>query len=228
MAKFMKKSELTYNKNGYIVDAEGNVLNLSPSLVIQLEELDTKVQRAMYFLDQPKAVPVPSMEGFVRESIRDNVEVKPHANLPMLEAKIEEGKQLALELDLKHYIDGVDRFLSEECREIIGFVLQDEVLVSGHDSDFVRQIDAPYIGNPLELDLDTLIKAAHMVVAHRYDCKELMKYVDSYAVPGDIATEELAAAADNNDRERFLAELKRIADEMADNENGKVEEDKEA
>ena len=141
MAKMYVKSSLRF-ENGYVLDADDNVIALPTGVAEQLNDMETEIQQVAYLKKQPKAQPMPSLDGFERESVVKHAWVEVETKhldreerrcLGMLEdlRNLEEAKE-ANEKLAKY--DEAIRFLSED-----KFIEGTEVVM----------IDTPTIGVPL-------------------------------------------------------------------------------
>lgn len=158
MIKFVKKNKLQY-RNGLIVDKKGRVVALDDAIVDQLNMLETKVQQHAYIKAQPEATPVPSLDGFKRESIHDNSGIEVAAiDTPIMDKRIEEGLAFAKEAERTYKADEANRIINQHLKSLVEFVINDEVLVDC-DAGYAHEIDTPTLGNPLELTDGDIVSA---------------------------------------------------------------------
>ena len=149
MAKMYNKSQVTFS-NGYVIDDDSNVVCLPDKVAEQLNELEEIFQKAEYLKAQDPASPMPSLDGFERESIRQTVTVE--ASTPTLDAKVEEGMKIRNELRKMNNADTMNEFIFKY-QEVFHFV-QDDTFVEGDKAVF---IDTPKLGNPLDIKVDDLL-----------------------------------------------------------------------
>jgi len=141
MAKMYVKSSLRF-ENGYVLDADDNVIALPAGVAEQLNEMETEIQKTAYLNAQPKAQPMPSLDGFARESILKHAYVE-------VETKYldrEERRCLGILEDLRNL--GEAEEANEKLakyEEAIRFLSEDK-FVEGTE---VVMIDTPTIGDPL-------------------------------------------------------------------------------
>lgn len=149
MAKMYKKSDLKFD-SGYVLTKDDEVVALPPKVAEQLNDMETEIQQVAYLKKQPKAQPVPSLDGFERDSIIEHafVEVKTkhldreiRRNLGVLEDLRSLDKAGKANAKLAQYDEAI-RFLNED-----KFVEGTEVVM----------IDAPTIGDPLAASVEEVI-----------------------------------------------------------------------
>lgn len=141
MAKMYMKSSLRF-ENGYVLDADDNVIALPAGVAEQLNAMETEIQKTAYLNAQPKAQPMPSLDGFERESIVKHAHVKiktKHLDREERRCRgvLEDLRNLAAAGEANEKLAKYDeaiRFLSED-----KFVEGTEVVM----------IDTPTIGDPL-------------------------------------------------------------------------------
>lgn len=149
MAKMYKKSDLKF-ENGYVLTEDDEVVALPYKAAVQLNALETFLQKQEYLAEQPKAQAEPTLDGFERESILKSVVIE--IETPALDKREKEGRQILDE------IRGVEmakfaNILLENHEEAIRF-LHDDKFVEG---DEVVLVDTPTIGDPLKADPDDVI-----------------------------------------------------------------------
>lgn len=149
MAKMYSKIDLTFS-NGYVIDDDHNVVCLPDKVAEQLNELEEIFQKAEYLKTQDPASPMPSLDGFERESIRQTIVIE--ASTPTLDAKVEEGMKIRDELRKMSNADTMNETISKY-QEVFHFV-QDDTFVEGDKAVF---IDTPKLGNPLNLKVHDLL-----------------------------------------------------------------------
>ena len=149
MAKMYSKIDLTFS-NGYVIDDDHNVVCLPDKVAEQLNELEEIFQKAEYLKAQDPASPMPSLDGFERESIRQTVVIE--ASTPTLDAKVEEGMKIRDELRKMSNADTMNETIFKY-QEVFHFV-QDDTFVEGDKAVF---IDTPKLGNPLNIKVHDLL-----------------------------------------------------------------------
>lgn len=149
MAKMYKKSELKFD-SGYVLTMDDEVVALPPKVAEQLNEMETEIQKVAYLKAQPKAQPMPSLDGFERESI-----VK-HAYVEVETKYLDREKRRSMGLlnDLRNMAeaDEANEKLAKY-DEAIRFLSEDK-FVEGAE---VIMIDTPTIGHILTADVDKVI-----------------------------------------------------------------------
>lgn len=138
--KLINKSEL-HIEDGYILDKHDNVLSIEDNIVCLFNDLDTELQKAMYLEAQPKATPMPTLDGFERESeLSSPIEFS--VATPVLDNKIQEAMDLMKELDKcktgKEIQEAIDFY-----KPIIDFADKEKVLV--YDDGEAEQVDTPFL-----------------------------------------------------------------------------------
>lgn len=149
MAKMYKKSELKFD-SGYVLTMDDEVVALPPKVAEQLNEMETEIQKIAYLNAQPKAQPMPSLDGFERESIVKHAHVEVETkHLDREERRcrgvLEDLRNLAAAGEANEKLAKYDeaiRFLSED-----KFVEGTEVVM----------VDAPTIGHILTADAGKVI-----------------------------------------------------------------------
>lgn len=150
MAKMYSKSNLKF-ENGYVLTYDDEVVALPDKVAQQINEIETIMQKQKYLADQPKATPVPSLDGFERKSIIDLPEVK--ISTPTFDELEEKKKKLLDELRNEMSAAAVNKII-QRFPEAFSFFKKDK-FVEGSE---VVLIDTPTIGNILTVDADTLMQ----------------------------------------------------------------------
>lgn len=141
--KLYKKEDLTF-KDGYlVVDETNEIINVDPEVALQANQLETLYQEAEYLAGQPEFSPGPSLDGFVREGIREMPMFR--CETPLNDAEVEHSMKLMNELDRAQVTERMNDRL-KTLVDLIAFVRSDEVLsVDGPSGRF----DTPHLGDPL-------------------------------------------------------------------------------
>lgn len=157
MAKMYSKSDLKF-EDGYVLTYDDEVVALPDKVAQQINEIETILQKQMYLAGQPKATPVPSLDGFERKSIVDLPEVK--VSTPALD-ELEEMKRKVLD-DVRNEMSAaaVNKII-QRFPEAFSFFKKDK-FVEGSE---VVMIDAPTLNNVLTVDADALVS----IIAERAD-----------------------------------------------------------
>lgn len=172
MIKIVNKNKLQY-KNGLLVDKKNRVVAIDQAIVDQLNMLETKLQQREYMDGQPKATPMPSLDGFERLSIHDSGAfdvVVPET--PVMDKRIEEGLAFAKEAEKLYKADEANRIIHTYLRALAEFVSSDVVVVD-YDANCLDEIDTPTLGNPLTLDEESLITAVLLTLGVDADVHEV-------------------------------------------------------
>lgn len=156
--KVYKKSDLTIN-HGLLVSKDGDIVIPDIAIVNQANRLETMLQEAMYLNDQPKAQPMPSLNGFERKSIKDSMRQKFEADTPIMDAKQKEALALMDEIDDVTTVNQANELMTQLDR-LVEFVGQDFVIDCGNE---LYCFDTPIIGNVLDLTIDDVSKAVAYV-----------------------------------------------------------------
>lgn len=153
MAKIYSKTELEY-KNGYIVSADGDIIGIDNEVVDLFNKLDTDLQRAEWKKEHAEGLDLLGKalsDEFTPVSEYGTPKIG--VNTPLLDAKVEETRNLMDELDGLNAAEQANRYIAG-IRPVCMFV-QDENVVS-FDVPRQHRFDLPRIGNPLKLDLEGL------------------------------------------------------------------------
>ena len=164
MAKYIKKSKLTFTDDGLLVTKKGQVVYLVDQEVVKLaNELDTMVQEFAYLVAQPKPQPLPSLDGFEREHLGDYVSpFEMELDTPIMDKRIEEAQAFAKEAE--------EQYRAMRCNEtfdlfapLFKFADSEAVLVS---EEVGEVFDTPTFGDPLKLTEERIAGAIQEIHAH--------------------------------------------------------------
>ena len=150
--QFINKDKLSY-KDGYIIDADGNIMIVSPLVVFEMNELEKLAQLTAWFIANPEPE-YKEPEQFERESEHVTPKLGMHMDTPVLDALVEERAklfdELAMEGVLKKMEEAGERFM-----HALRFAASNTMVteVSPH---MVDQFDLPTIGNPLKITPDKI------------------------------------------------------------------------
>ena len=151
--KIYKKSSLAM-ADGAIVTVDGDVVMPAGNVVTQANALDLAVQKARYIQVQPKAAPMPTLDGFERKSSL-GCEVHVEAKTPALDARCAKAEKIMEELDKAEKADQINSDLDKYI-DLIRFASHSKVMCS--DAPPVVLIDTPEIGNILDLTVGDVIR----------------------------------------------------------------------
>ena len=150
--KIYNKNDLTY-KNGYII-CDDKVVSIDNEIVDLLNKLDTDIQRAEWRQaksDNAHEAWKEAMSQFEPKSEFTLPEIG--AETPVLDAKIEEAKMLMDDIDAKAYAAQANDYLAG-IKPVVLFVQDDSVVEFEQPTQ--HRFDLPVVGNPLELDGESL------------------------------------------------------------------------
>ena len=171
--KLYKKSDLSLI-NGMLVSTETNdIIMPDINVVKQANALETIAQKAKYLAAQPEATPMPSLKGFERKSIKDDLigGVKFEAKTPGLDFKAAEAMALMSELDDVETTNKANAML-DKFTELLAFVKNDFVIDFGGGTPV---FDTPTLGSILELTqqdiVDVIAMAAGLEKDDDHDCE---------------------------------------------------------
>lgn len=153
MTRIINKSELTY-RNGYIVDTESNVVPLPDEVYSQLMFIELRIQELRYLHEQPKAAPVPSLEGFEQQSEFEKIELS--ASTPNLDKEYENSLAILGDLRSMENTKAINAVL-DEIQDALAWLESDEFV----EGDCVKRLDLPVIGDPLSANANTII--SHLI-----------------------------------------------------------------
>lgn len=151
--KVFKKSELTL-VDGLFVTPDNEIVCLDSDIVDLANELETKYQKALYLKEQPEAQPMPTLNGFKRESV-NKIELFT-IETPLNDKHNKEVIALMDEIDDAQLGRQMNDML-ESMFELVMFVRNDTVV--SLDAGVVHRFDTPKLGNPLDWTEDTVVKA---------------------------------------------------------------------
>lgn len=149
MSKMYAKSDLS-NVNGLLVAEDGTIITPDPYVVRLANELETLAQKADYLAEQPSATPMPSLDGFVRKSINDDVfeGAKFEATTPLLELEAMKTMAMMEELDDQKSVAEANAMVKHFSR-LIEFANSSFVIDYGTGD--LRRFDTPTLGDVLTL-----------------------------------------------------------------------------
>ena len=156
--KMYKKSDLTLN-HGLLVSKDGDIVIPDIAIVNQANRLETMLQQAMYLNDQPKAQPMPNLNGFERKSIKDTTRQKFVADTPIMDKRAEEAMAIMNEMDDVATVNNANGLLMR-FDKLVDFANQDFVIDCGNE---LYCFDTPLIGSILDLTADDVSKAVAYV-----------------------------------------------------------------
>lgn len=154
MAKMYGKEELKYEQ-GYLVDDDGNIVFTDPKVVNQANLLETLVQQHKYLEAQPKAVAMPSLDGFERKSIFEN-DTTFTVDTPLHDAKVKNDLEFMEECDAMCATDAMNK-MAKEFIELIRFATSKKII--GVDGPATAVFNTPTLGNPLTWTEDIIADA---------------------------------------------------------------------
>ena len=148
--KMFDKSECEY-KGGYIV-CDGKVVCVDNEVVDLFNKLDVDMQRAQYEATYCPGFAAPA-EEFAPKSEHGAIYPTIKADTPELDKQAEQAIKIMNEVDAMADAAKANEYFAS-IRPLIMFV-NDEFIVSGEQATQHR-FDLPTVGNPLELDKDSL------------------------------------------------------------------------
>lgn len=158
--KMYKKSDLSLI-DGMLVSIEtGDIIMPDINVVKQANALETIAQKARFLAAQPEATPMPSLDGFKRESIKDELikDIKFEAKTPGLDFKAAEAMALMNELDDVETTNKANAMLNK-FTELLAFVKNDFVVDFG---DGAPVFDTPTLGSILKLTQQDIVDVIAM------------------------------------------------------------------
>lgn len=158
--KMYKKSNLSLT-NGMLVSISGDIIVPDIRVVRQANALETIAQKARYLAAQPEATPMPSLDGFKRESIKDELikDIKFEAKTPALDFKAAEAMALMSELDDVETTNKANAML-DKFTELLAFAKNDFVIDCGGND--VIPFDTPTLGSILQLTQQDIVDVVAM------------------------------------------------------------------
>lgn len=153
MTRIVNKSELTY-RAGYIIDADSNVVPLPDEVYSQLMFIELKIQELRYLHDQPKAAPVPSLEGFEQQSEFEKIQLT--TSTPNLDKEYENSLAILGDIRSMENAKAINSML-DHIQDALAWLESDEFV----EGDCVKRLDLPVIGNPLNANANTII--SHLI-----------------------------------------------------------------
>ena len=152
--KIYKKSSLAMY-NGMILTEDGDVVMPVGNVVAQANALDLAVQKAKYIQAQPKAKPMPSLDGFERKSSLD-MDIKLEVQTPALDSKIEDAFKIMKEIDKNEIADKINGDF-EKYTDLMRFASSSKVACNDSASSMLL-VDTPEIGDILDLTVTDIIR----------------------------------------------------------------------
>ena len=213
--KMYKKSDLTII-DGMLVNGDGDIINVSYKVVNQANELETLVQKATFLAAQPKATPMPSLDGFVRTSSKEAQRFS--AETPTMDAKAEEALTIMDELDDVATASQGNAML-DHFSDLIEFAKVDYVIDYGCGK--LLTFDTPTLGCPLDLTPDDVMKAVAFVCGMTKDDEDEDDEPEVHVIKSIPLTKE------NLDKLSEFLDGFIDDDEKASDDSGDVEDDEE-
>lgn len=149
MAKMYKKSDLKF-ESGYVLTKDDEVVALPYKVAVQLNLMETEIQKVAYLKAQPKAQPVPSLDGFERESIVQHAYVE--VETKHLDREVRRCEKVLADVRSLAAAEEANAKLAQY-DEAIRFLHEDKFV----EEDEIVMIDTPTIGNPLTASVDDVI-----------------------------------------------------------------------
>ena len=140
-----------YYEKGYVIQHD-EVVGLPLAVSLQLNRLEGMLQRARYLNAQPQYQPVPSLDGFKKESERPEYPIDIRLDTPVLDDKIEESLAICHEIKMMHEGAGFAE-LAKTFNDLFEFVNDDSFI----EYKVPVRLDLPTVGDPLKLDEEKLI-----------------------------------------------------------------------
>lgn len=159
--KMYKKSDLNLI-DGMLVNADGDIVGVDREIVRQANELETINQKAAYLADQPAGTPMPSLDGFERVSVNDDVieSMQFKAHTPVMDLEAMRTMALMDEIDDVDTVGKANELLAK-FDKLIEFVNADYVI----DCDIhVTKFDTPTLGSVLDLTKDVIAEVVGSAV----------------------------------------------------------------
>lgn len=216
--KMYAKSALT-NIDGMLVADSGDVVSVDHKIVDQANKLDTMLQEAKYLADQPKASPMPTLEGFKRKSVKDDLleGAKFEADTELLDLEAKKTMMMMEEMDDVALTEKANGLLSQFA-ELLAFVAADRVFDYGVE---VIPFDTPELGDVLELTKDDVINA----VAYVSGLEKEEEEVKTKRITADQMDEEdiealLKIIAKHDEEAAAMMEMTEIVKDILHNDDG--------
>ena len=170
--KMYNKSDLSL-RNGMLVSADGDIIMPDARIVEQANSLETLSQKVAYLAAQPSATPMPSLDGFERKSIKDDVidGAKFEATTPMLDMQVAKTMVMMDEIDDVNTVKEANKLLSH-FTELLEFVNSEYVIDCGGDT--IVKFDTPTLDSVLELtqkDITSVVALASGLEGDK-DCED--------------------------------------------------------
>lgn len=150
--KMYKKSELTL-VDGLLISKDGDIVLPDVRVIDQANDLETLVQKTAYLMGQPEATPMPSLDGFKRSSIKDEVVFT--ASTPIMDKKIDEAMAIMDEIDDMATVEKANELI-DKFKALLRFVSRDFVIDCGNK---LYCFDTPTLGSILDLTKDDVVDA---------------------------------------------------------------------
>lgn len=150
--KIFHKTDLEY-KNGFLIK-DDEVVGIDNEIVDLLNKLDTDIQRAEFISERQTGIDAVNEMLDVKFKPKSEFELPVvGTHTPYLDAKVEEAKAIMDELDGKDAADKANEYL-KNIKPVVLFVKDDSIIE--FEQPRQHRFDLPRIGNPLELDEETL------------------------------------------------------------------------
>lgn len=159
MTKMIKKKDCKF-ENGHIVKGD-KLVGIPITVWLQLDKLELMCQQYMYLSGQPAYHAGPSLDGFERKSaLRDKLPYIEMPETPTSDARVAEAMAFMREVDACANVAQANGMIDRFAELILW--CKGKKFVEG---EFLRPIDTPQLGNPLELKAKDISGILHMIAS---------------------------------------------------------------
>lgn len=155
---------------GMLVDPNGDVVTPNMAIISQANRLEELAQKAKYLAAQPDATPMPSLDGFKRKSIMDNIVPEFKVSTPHLDFEMERTMRIMNDIDDANVASAANDML-KDFTDLVDFVTNDFVV--DVVANYTYLFDTPTLGNILELTVEDITEVIAAVCGiERFDDNE--------------------------------------------------------
>lgn len=151
--KLINKNKLHF-ENGYIMK-KSKVVPIPRVVAMQLKLLDLAMQQRDYLLKQPAYQPAPTLKDFKPASWFENTYTVTKPKTPVTDKRVEEAMAFIEEMDNVSYAEDAQKHM-DEFKPLLDWIADEKMLID--DSGWIGRLDIPFVGNPLELDVEEVME----------------------------------------------------------------------
>ena len=151
--RFYKKEELTY-RGGYLVNKDGNIMDLDCAVVTALNEIEMLNQRAQYHKAQNKIAGFEELEPFTFADEHSAPSISFDIDTPFVDRKVKESMIILKEVKALGAVKKMEE-IAEGLMPALTWIHKNEFVSS--EAEYQPRLNMKTVGNPLELTVDKVL-----------------------------------------------------------------------